>query len=112
MRPRLSVFRISMSSVPWTRSPVLSLVPINHLGNYNRIRKEMQWVYHLPMQHPAAERRISALEVLLGAFIVIGHNVWRILPNEVPILFVLFWISLRFHDGRWNVDGLRRSESR
>jgi hypothetical protein len=26
---------------------------------------------------------------LLGAFIVIGHNVLRVLPNEVPILFVL-----------------------
>jgi membrane protease YdiL (CAAX protease family) len=63
------------------------------------------------MQHPAAERWLSALEVVLGAFLVIGHNVWRILPNEVPILFVLFWISLRLHDGRWNVDGLRRPES-
>jgi membrane protease YdiL (CAAX protease family) len=57
------------------------------------------------------ERWISLLEVVLGAFIVIGHNVFRIVPNEVPILFVLFWISLRLRDGRWNVGGLKRPKS-
>jgi uncharacterized protein len=57
------------------------------------------------------ERWISLVEVLLGAFIVIGHNVFRILPNEVPILFVLFWISLRFRDGGWSVAGLRQPKS-
>jgi hypothetical protein len=46
------------------------------------------------------------LEVVLGAFIVIGHNVLHIVPNEVPILFVLFWISLRLRDGGWSVAGL------
>jgi uncharacterized protein len=67
---------------------------------------------------PSAERRltprerwISLAEVLLGAFIVIGHNVFRILPNEVPILFVLFWISLRIRDGGWRVAGLRQPKS-
>src|SRR6266850_1831663 len=30
-------------------------------------------------------RALSAFEFLLGAFVVIGHNVFRILPNEVPI---------------------------
>ena len=34
-------------------------------------------------------RPLSALEVAVGAAVVIGHNVFRILPNEVPILFVL-----------------------
>jgi membrane protease YdiL (CAAX protease family) len=57
------------------------------------------------------ERRISLLEVVLGTFIVIGHNVFRILPNEVPILFVLFWISLRLRDGGWRVAGLKRPQS-
>src|SRR5260370_2334209 len=42
MRPLLSVLRISMSSVPCTRSPGLFLSPINRLGNYNWIRSEMQ----------------------------------------------------------------------
>jgi len=49
--------------------------------------------------------------VLLGAFIVIGHNVLRIVPNEVPILFALFCISLRVRDGGWRVAGLRRPKS-
>ena len=56
-------------------------------------------------------RLISLVEVLLGAFIVIGHNVLRIVPNEVPILFALFWISLRVRDGGWSVTGLRRPKS-
>jgi membrane protease YdiL (CAAX protease family) len=54
---------------------------------------------------------ISLVEVLLGTLIVIGHNVFRILPNEVPILFALFWISLRLRDGGWSVAGLKRPES-
>src|SRR6185369_13004706 len=57
------------------------------------------------------ERWGSLLEVLLGAFIVIGHNVFRILPNEVPILFVLLFISLRLRNGRWTVPGLERPRS-
>jgi membrane protease YdiL (CAAX protease family) len=57
------------------------------------------------------QRVISLLEVLLGAFIVVGHNVLRIVPNEVPILFALFWISFRFRDGGWSVAGLRRPKS-
>ena len=57
------------------------------------------------------ERWISLAEVLLGAFIVIGHNVFRILPNEVPILFALFWISLRIRDGGWSAAGLKQPKS-
>jgi hypothetical protein len=53
-----------------------------------------------------SKRWLSLLEVALGAFIVIGHNVFHILPNEVPILFVLFWVSLRLRDGGWSVAGL------
>jgi hypothetical protein len=39
--------------------------------------------------HGLAWRLFSASEVLLGAVIVIGHNVFHVVPNEVPILFVL-----------------------
>ena len=56
-------------------------------------------------------RWLSTLEVALGAFIVIGHNVFHLVPNEVPILFVLFWISLRLRDGGWRVAGLTRPRS-
>lgn len=56
-------------------------------------------------------RWLSAAEVLLGAFIVVGHNVYRIVPNEVPILFVLGLLSLRLRDGGWGAMGLRRPNS-
>ena len=58
------------------------------------------------MELTPSKRWLSLLEVALGAFIVIGHNVFHILPNEVPILFVLFWVSLRLRDGGWSVAGL------
>lgn len=57
------------------------------------------------------ERWISAAEVAVGAFIVIGHNVFHIVPNEVPILFAFFWISLRLRTGRWRAEDLRRPKS-
>ena len=56
-------------------------------------------------------RAFSAFEFLLGACIVIGHNVFRILPNEVPILFVLGLLSVRLRDGRWSAIGFKRPES-
>jgi len=56
-------------------------------------------------------RLLSAFEVLLGAAIVIGHNVFRVLPNEVPILFVLGLLSMRLRDGRWSAIGFKRPES-
>jgi hypothetical protein len=59
----------------------------------------------------ASARLLSSLEVLLGAAIVIGHNVFRFLPNEVPILFFLGWISLRVRNGGWAATGLRRPRS-
>ena len=36
-------------------------------------------------------RCFSLLEFAVAVFIVLGHNVFHILPNEVPILFVLGW---------------------
>jgi len=56
-------------------------------------------------------RLVSFVEVLLGSFIVIGHNVFRIVPNEVPILFALFWISNRLRYGRWRAEQLARPKS-
>jgi membrane protease YdiL (CAAX protease family) len=56
-------------------------------------------------------RILSLVEFALGGFIVIGHNVLHILPNEVPILFVLGWISLRLRDGGWKAAGLTRPKS-
>lgn len=54
-----------------------------------------------------AQRWFSLAELALGSAIVIGHNVYHVIPNEVPILFVLGLISLRLRDGGWGAIGLR-----
>ena len=58
-------------------------------------------------------RWLSALELLIGSAIVIGHNVLRVVPNEVPILVVLAIVSLRLRSGRWDWSslGFRRPAS-
>ena len=61
-----------------------------------------------PSDNPLASRVLSALEFLFGAFIVIGHNVFHIVPNEVIILSVLGLISIRLRDGRWSGMGFKR----
>jgi uncharacterized protein len=53
-----------------------------------------------------AQRWISLAEFLIGTAIVIGHNVYHVVPNEVPILFVIGLISLRVRDGGWRIIGL------
>jgi membrane protease YdiL (CAAX protease family) len=54
-----------------------------------------------------AQRWLSLAELALGSAIVIGHNVYHVIPNEVPILFVLGLISLRMRGGSWAATGLR-----
>lgn len=56
-------------------------------------------------------RSLSATELIVGAFFVIGYNVFRILPNEVPILFVLGMVSLRLRSGGWAALRLGRPSS-
>ena len=57
------------------------------------------------------QRWLSLVEFLLGSAIVIGHNIYHIIPNEVPILFAIGLISLWVRDGGWGVMGLRRPVS-
>jgi uncharacterized protein len=57
------------------------------------------------------QRWFSLAEFLLGALIVIGHNVFHKIPNEVPILFVLGWISIWLRNGGWRNVGLRKPDS-
>ena len=45
---------------------------------------------------------VSACEALVGAIAVIGHNVYRILPNEVPILVVMAIVSMRWRQHAWD----------
>jgi hypothetical protein len=56
-------------------------------------------------------RCFSLLEFGAAVFVVLGHNVFHILPNEVPILFVLGWISLRWRNDGWKYAGLSRPQS-
>lgn len=51
-------------------------------------------------------RWLSLAEFLVGSVIVIGHNVFHKIPNEVPILFVLGLVSFRLRDGGWTAMGL------
>ena len=57
-------------------------------------------------QASVAQRWISLVEFAIGSAIVIGHNVYRILPNEVPILAVMGLVSLRLRDGGWSAMGM------
>jgi membrane protease YdiL (CAAX protease family) len=59
----------------------------------------------------AAQRWLSFAELSVGSAIVIGHNVYHVVPNEVPILFVLGLISLRRRGGSWVATGLTRPAS-
>jgi hypothetical protein len=52
-------------------------------------------------------RWFSLLECAFGVFVVLGHNIFHILPNEVPILFVLGWLSLRWRNDGWKYAGCR-----
>jgi membrane protease YdiL (CAAX protease family) len=68
------------------------------------------------MSHPedkvsARWRVVSGVEFLFGAAVVIGHNVFRVVPNEVPILFVCGLVSVRLREGRWTGLGLGRPVS-
>lgn len=55
----------------------------------------------------SGQRWLSLAEFVLGTVIVIGHNVYHVVPNEVPILFVLGLISFRLRDGGWLAMGLQ-----
>ena len=64
-----------------------------------------------PSGNPATSRALSALEFLFGAFIVIGHNVFHIVPNEVIVLSLFGLISIRLRDGNWSSMGFKQPAS-
>jgi uncharacterized protein len=53
------------------------------------------------------------MELLVGAAIVIGHNVFHVVPNEVLILVVIAIVSLRLRNGNWawSTLGFKRPDS-
>ena len=48
------------------------------------------------------KRALLATEFCVAAFMVLGHNVWRIVPNEVLIVSAIAILSMRLHAGRWD----------
>jgi membrane protease YdiL (CAAX protease family) len=54
-----------------------------------------------------AQRWLSFAELAIGSAIVIGHNVYRVVPNEVPIFFALGLISFQLRNRSWAAMGLR-----
>ena len=61
--------------------------------------------------YPSGARILSAAEFVLGAGVVIGHNVFRVVPNEVAVLFMLGLVSAKARNGGLSAFGLRRPES-
>jgi membrane protease YdiL (CAAX protease family) len=56
-------------------------------------------------------RLISLAECVAGTLFVLGHNVWRVLPNEVYLLVVVGLVSLWLRNGGMAGAGLRRPGS-
>jgi len=64
-----------------------------------------------PSRSPRTSRALSAFELLFGVCVVIGHNVFRVVPNEVIVLFLLGLLSIKLRDGSWFAIGLKRPPS-
>jgi membrane protease YdiL (CAAX protease family) len=65
----------------------------------------------LPTPLSTRSRWLSAAELCIAAGAVIGHNVFRVLPNEVPVLVVLALVSVRLREKDWSALGFRRPSS-
>ncbi len=59
----------------------------------------------------AQQRLISSLELCLAVFIVVAHNIYHWIPNEVPILFILAVASFRVREGNWGTFLYKRPKS-
>ncbi|HEX5732954.1 MAG TPA: type II CAAX endopeptidase family protein [Blastocatellia bacterium] len=64
-----------------------------------------------PKWYGPQSRTLSAIEFIVGAFIVIAHNVFRIIPNEVLILSVLGLLSVWLRNGSLSAMGFKRPDS-
>jgi uncharacterized protein len=66
----------------------------------------------LPEKKPSpGQKWFSLAEFIVGGAIVIGHNVFHRIPNEVPILFVLGLLSFQLRNGSWKAMGLKWPKS-
>jgi membrane protease YdiL (CAAX protease family) len=65
----------------------------------------------VPRTLTVPQRILSLVEFAIGATIVVAHNVFHAVPNEVPILFVLGILSIRLREGNWRAIGFARPKS-
>lgn len=56
----------------------------------------------------AGGRWISLIEVVIASLIVLGDNVWHVLPNSDVLLAAMALLSHRLREGKWGAIGLRR----
>ncbi len=57
------------------------------------------------------QRLISSLEFTLAIFLVVAHNIYHCIPNEVPILVILAIASCRIREGNWGTFLYKRPKS-
>jgi membrane protease YdiL (CAAX protease family) len=62
-------------------------------------------------QLTGGQRALSLVEFLMGGAIVIAHNVFHAIPNEVPILLVLGIVSIWLRARSWRAIGFARPNS-
>src|SRR5688572_25377977 len=74
---------------------------------------ELSRVSALPATLLPVNRPLAALEFALAALLVLAHNVWHVVPNEVIILTVAAVLSMRLRARGWDWSqlGFRRSDS-
>jgi membrane protease YdiL (CAAX protease family) len=65
----------------------------------------------IPGSGKSPSRALGAVELLLGAAVVVGHNVYRVVPNEVLILFLVGLLSIRWRSRGLPAIGLVRPAS-
>lgn len=70
-------------------------------------------VYHSsPLNEKTNDNKwINLLEIIIVIFLVVGHNILRWIPNEIPFIFILGWASLRFRKLGWKNVGLKKPAS-
>jgi membrane protease YdiL (CAAX protease family) len=56
-------------------------------------------------------RLISTAEAAFATLLIVGRAIYPQIPNEVIVLFVVGWISLRIRSGGWAAIGIRKPES-
>src|SRR5207247_1421908 len=110
--PNSAIQIVSNTTRDWSQFPLRVVVaysePSESVVKCGGLTRNKRYIcgFHAEGGALATQRWLSLAELVAGAAIVIGHNVYHVIPNEVPILFVLGLISVRWRDGSWAEMGL------